>query len=83
MLDSGCSFHIYPNRSLYHEYEYFDGGKVLMGNNNGCKIVRIGSVKIMMYDGVIRTLHGVRRTPELKRNLISVDMLNRSKYSFN
>ena len=54
-----------------------------MGNNNGCKIVGIGTIKIKMFDGVIRTLHGVRHAPELKRNLISLGMLDNSKYSFN
>lgn len=83
MLDSGCTFHICPNRSLYHEYKSIDGGSVLMGNNNGCKIVGIGYVKKKMYDGVIKTLHGVRHALELKRNLISLSMLDSLKYSFN
>ena len=54
-----------------------------MGNNNGCKIVGIGSIKIKMFDGVMRTLHGVRHAPKLKRNMISLGMLDNSKYSFN
>ncbi|KAH9658262.1 Integrase catalytic domain-containing protein [Citrus sinensis] len=40
-------------------------------------------VKIKMFDGVIRILHGVRHAPELKRNPISLGMLDNSKYSFN
>ena len=54
-----------------------------MGNNNGCKIVGIGLVKIKMFDEVTRILHGVRHAPELKRNLISLGMLDNFKYSFN
>ncbi|KAH9679843.1 hypothetical protein KPL71_026299 [Citrus sinensis] len=41
------------------------------------------SIKIKMFDGVIRILHGVRHAPELKRTLISLGMLDNSKYSFN
>ena len=36
-----------------------------------------------MFDGVIRIIHGVRHAPKLKRNLISLGMLDNSKYSFN
>ncbi|KAH9750670.1 hypothetical protein KPL71_013960 [Citrus sinensis] len=42
-----------------------------------------GSIKIKMFDGVMRTLHGVRHAPKLKRNMISLGMLDNSKYSFN
>ena len=48
MLDSGCSFHICPNRLLYHEYHSVDGGRVLMGNNNGCKIVDQSKLRCLM-----------------------------------
>lgn len=44
VLDSGCSFHLCPDRSLFYEYESVDGGRVLIGNNNVCKIVGIRSV---------------------------------------
>ena len=55
VLDSGCSFHMCPYKSLFHEYESIDGGRVLMGNNNACKIIGIEFVRIRMFDGVIRT----------------------------
>lgn len=48
----------------------------------GVKLL-IGYVKIKMYDGVIKTLHGVSHAPELKRNMISLSMLDSSKYLFN
>ncbi|KAH9736371.1 hypothetical protein KPL71_018077 [Citrus sinensis] len=56
--------------------------KVLMGNNNVCNIVGIGSVKIKMFDGTIRSLHEVRHAPRLKRNLISLGMLDSLGYFF-
>ncbi|KAH9743388.1 hypothetical protein KPL70_003281 [Citrus sinensis] len=59
-----------------------DGGRVLMGNHNACKIVGIGSVKIRMYDEMTRTLEHVRHVLGLKKNLISLGMLDSSGYVF-
>ncbi|KAH9686485.1 Integrase catalytic domain-containing protein [Citrus sinensis] len=41
-----------------------------------------GSVKIRMYDGMTRTLEHVRHVPGLKKNLISLGMLDSSCYIF-
>ena len=38
-----------------------------MGNNITCKVVGIGTVRIKMYDGVVRTLSDVRHVPDLKK----------------
>ena len=54
---------------------------VLLGNNRPCKIQGIGSVRIKMYDGVERLLTQVRYIPELKRNLISLGVLDELGYS--
>ncbi|KAH9790976.1 hypothetical protein KPL71_003571 [Citrus sinensis] len=45
VLDSGCSFHLCPDKSLFHTYKSVDGGRVLMGNNNVCKILVWGLSK--------------------------------------
>ena len=45
-------------------YETINYGKVLLGDNHSCKIVGAGSVKIKMFDGVIRTLTDVRHVLE-------------------
>ena len=49
-----------------------------MGNNAFCKVIGIGSVRLKMSDGIIRELHNVRHIPELKRNLISLSMLDKA-----
>ena len=64
ILDSGCS------------YQSIDGGVVLMGNNISCKVIGIGTVQIKMHDGVVRTLTDVRHIPDLKKNLISLGVLD-------
>ena len=72
ILDTGCSFHMTPNRDWIQDYEEFDGGSVLMGNHAACKVVGIGSVRIKMKDGSVLDLKGVRHIPELKKNPISL-----------
>ena len=34
VLDSGFSFYLCPDKILFYEYEYVDGGGFFMGNNN-------------------------------------------------
>ena len=49
---------------------------VLLGNNRPCKVQGIGSVRIRFHSGAERVLTNVRYFPELKRNLISLEMLD-------
>ena len=76
ILDSGCSYHMSPNKDWFATYESIDGGKVLMGNNVACKVVGIGTMRIKMHDGIVRTLTEVRHVPELRKNLISLGSLD-------
>ena len=76
ILDSGCSFHITPRRDWFTEFKELSGGTVLMGNNQQCQVEGIGSVAIRMYDGMVRIFKNVRYVPNLKRNLISLDVLD-------
>ncbi|CAL5399213.1 unnamed protein product [Camellia sinensis] len=46
------------------------------------KIVGIGTIRLQMEDGKIFTLDGVRHVPRLKKNLISLSMLDLKGYSF-
>ncbi|PON41343.1 Zinc finger, CCHC-type [Parasponia andersonii] len=82
IMDSGCSFHMCPTKSWFENLEKTDGGSVLLGNNKPCKVAGIGSVRIRMFDGMERILQQVRYVPELKRNLISLGMLDMNGYSF-
>ncbi|KAK3003807.1 hypothetical protein RJ639_018965 [Escallonia herrerae] len=82
ILDTGCSYHICPNRDWFATYHSFDGGKVLMGNNVAYKVVGIGSIQIMMHDGIVRTLTDVRHVPELRKNLISLGTLDSNGCSY-
>ena len=48
-----------------------------MGNNTTCKVVEVGSVKMRMFDGMVRTLTNVRNVPGLKKNLTSLGTLDK------
>ena len=72
ILDSGCTYHMCPIREWLFEFQELDGGVVYMGNDNPCKIVGIGSIKLRNHDRSTRILRDVRYVPKLKKNLISL-----------
>ena len=53
-----------------------------MGNNVTCKIVGIRSIRIKIYDGIVRNLTYVRHVPELRKKLISMGVLDDAGYKF-
>ena len=63
-------------REWFQQYEPVLGGSVYMGDNHALEIVGIGSIKIKMYDGIIRTIQGVRHVTGLKKNILSLGQLN-------
>lgn len=54
----------------------------MMGNNEPCKIVKIGNVKIKMFDRAIKTLDHVRHIPRINRNVVSQSILNSKEYMY-
>jgi hypothetical protein len=81
-LDSGSSHHMCSHRNWYISYQSIDEGVVLMGNGIPCKNVGVGSIRIMMFDGIVRELMDVRYVPELKSNLISLGVLDSCGYKY-
>lgn len=76
ILDSACSFHMSPNREWFDTYMSVNCGTVLMGNDATCNVIGIGTMKIKMFDGVVRTLGDFRYVPGLRNNLISLGTLD-------
>jgi len=71
-----------PQRSWFVTYEEKSGGNVLMGNNAPCKSVDIGSIQIIMYDGIDRNLTKVRHVPKFKKNLVSMGAMDSKGFSY-
>ena len=82
ILDLGCPFHMYPNKGWFENYKQIDGGTVLLGNNKSCKVIGIGSLRIKMHNGIERVLEDVRHVLELKKNLISLGILDKKGHGY-
>ncbi|CAA0830117.1 Uncharacterized mitochondrial protein AtMg00810 [Striga hermonthica] len=80
ILNSGCSYHITPNKEWFANHKPGNSGSVFLGDDRCCGIVGIGDVKIKMYDGTVRTLCDVRHIPELKKNFLSLGTLHRNGF---
>ena len=59
-------------REWFHHYEPISGGSVFSYNDHALKIVGIGTIKLKMYDRIIRTIQEVRHVEDLKKNLLSL-----------
>ena len=53
-----------------------------LGDNHPYKVAGIGTVRVRMFDGIVRILTNVKHIPELEKNLVSLGYLERSGYSF-
>lgn len=54
-----------------------------MGNDNSCKVVGEGEVKLKMYDGTVRTIKRICHVPRLKKNLLSLGKFNKLGCTYN
>ena len=76
IVDSGATWHMTSRRDWFCTYEPVSKGHVFMGNDHALEIAGVGTVKIKMYDGTIRTLQGVRHVKGLMKNLLSIGQLD-------
>lgn len=71
-----------PNKDWFIANEEVLRVIVIMRNNALCKIFEVDTIRIRMFDGVIRTLIDVRHVPELKQNLISLSTFDAKVYRY-
>ena len=69
-----------PKREWFNQIQEIDGGNVLIGSNQSCKIEGIGTISMKMSDGIVRILKDMRYIPTLKRNLVFLGRLNNSQF---
>ena len=67
---------------MFYTYRPYTSGIVLMGNDASCSILGIGTIKIKIFDGMVRTLCDVRHVSEMKKNLISLGTLESNGFSY-
>ena len=82
VLDSACSYHMTPKKDWFDTYKPYNGGMIQMGNDATCPITGIGTMKIKMFDEVVRVLSNVRHIPDLRKNSISLGVLDDLGYSY-
>ena len=69
-------------KDWFDTYKPYNDGMVQMGNDAICPVIGIGTVKIKMFDGVVRVLSNVRHVLDLRKNLISLGVLDDLGYSY-
>ena len=82
IMDLTCSYHMMPNKDWFDTKKLVNSGSTLMGNDASCRAVEIGSIKVNMFDGVIRMLCDVRHVPNLRKNLISLGTLDGNGFNY-
>ena len=81
VLDSGSAYHLCRDREVFSTYAACEG-LVRMANNTASRVVGKWSVRFRMADGRSVTLTEVRHVPNLRKNLISMGMLDSKGCSF-
>jgi len=66
LLDTAATYHICPRREWFSSLEKLDSGVVIIGNDAACQLIEIGTVRIKMFDGVVRDLTDVRYVSQMK-----------------
>ena len=82
IMDLACSYHKTPNEDWFDTYMLVNSGYVLMGNDASRRVVRIGNIRVKMFDGVIRMLCDVRHVLDLRQNLISLGTLDGNGFNY-
>ncbi|KAH9779099.1 Integrase catalytic domain-containing protein [Citrus sinensis] len=80
ILDTGATYHLCPIKEWFTDFSKLESGAVMMGNDQPCRTMGIGTIRLKMFDGMIRELKEVRFVPALKKNLISVGALEAKGY---
>ena len=78
-FDSGATMHQCNNKKQYKTYDEFSiEQQVLMGNHNKVKILGKGIVEVKMSSGKMMILTNAFHVPDIKKNLVSANLLCKS-----
>ena len=64
-----------PKHELVSSLEKLDGCFAIMDDDHPCKVKGICTVRIKMFDEMVRKLKEVRFVPQVKKNLIFAGIL--------
>ena len=80
ILDTEATYRLCSIREWFTDFCDLKSGAVMMGNDQHCRIMRIRTIQLKMFDGVVRKLKEIRYVPTLKKNLICIDFLKAKRY---
>ncbi|KAH9685877.1 Integrase catalytic domain-containing protein [Citrus sinensis] len=80
ILDTGATYHLCPIKEWFTDFRNLESGAVVMGNDQPCRTMGIGTIWFKMYNGMVKELKEVRYVPTLKKNLISMGVLEAKGY---
>ena len=79
LFDSGATMHVCNNKEQYKTYDESSiEQQVLMSNHNKAKVLVKGTVKVKMSSGKMIILTNVFHVPDIKKNLVSTNLLCKS-----
>ncbi|PHU05794.1 hypothetical protein BC332_26616 [Capsicum chinense] len=80
-MDSGATRHVCANKELFSSFAPSQVEEMIyMPNSATAKVEGIGKVGLKMTSGKVLTLNNVLYVPELRRNLISVSLLDKNRF---
>ena len=65
----------------FSSFKELEGGVVFISNDNACKIMEIGTIQLKTYYGSLQVLTDIRYIPSLKKNLISLGVLESNGFT--
>lgn len=71
-----------PYKELFDTYKECNATTTLIRNCSSSKIIRIGTIKVMMLNGIVRTLTNVKHVLKLRKILIFLGTLRIMGYNF-
>ncbi|WRX09694.1 zinc finger protein [Theobroma cacao] len=81
-LDSASATHICYQKDCFDLLQKGVAENLTLGNKSIVKVMGIGVVKIKMFDGVVRSLGGVAYVQKMRKNLISLSLLDSKGYGY-
>lgn len=70
-----------PNKQWFQGFKHAEIGVVLLGNDNACKVLSTGTIRLHLASRQQTLIQEIRYVPELKRNLISIGIVDRQGYN--
>ena len=81
VIDSGCTFHMTSHKKWLFDFCEKDPMMILLGDDHTIESKGYGTVRVNTNGGTIKVLKNVRYVPNLRRNLISTETLDKLGYS--